>query len=78
MSAREYVQFLNNEVGAEYSDYDCNYTLMQMYAMHCLNKMENDLLAFRNKILLNGGMTDFKILAKFDEHFGIVEADKLT
>lgn len=34
--------------------------------------LQAKVLSFRNKICLNGGITDFTILKKFDEHFGII------
>lgn len=35
--------------------------------------LEAMILTFRNKILLNGGLTDFTILKKYDDHFGIIK-----
>ena len=33
--------------------------------------LKAQILEFRQKILLNGGMSDFSILKKYDEHFQI-------
>lgn len=35
--------------------------------------LEAAILTFRNKIILNGGLTDFTILKKYDDHFGIIK-----
>lgn len=52
--------------------YPCS-TLMERYANQKTKYLQGAILDFRNKLLLNGGLNDFKLLKTFDEHFGIQE-----
>lgn len=43
---------------------------LEILKIYC-KYLEDLILDFRNKIVLNGGLTDFSILKKYDKHFKI-------
>ena len=70
MNALEWMDWLNSK-GSTYTTYDCNPVLMEDYANYKTKEIYGLLFDFRNMIVLNGGLSDFTILRKFDEHFKI-------
>lgn len=68
---KKWLDMVNEIEGSEFSLYDCNPILAERYANYKTREIFGLLFEFRNKILLNGGISDFSILRKFDEHFKI-------
>lgn len=71
MNAEEWLLDINEKEGSEYPVYDCSPVLMERYANYKTKEIYCLIFSFRNKIALNGGLSDFTILKKFDEHFKI-------
>ena len=65
LTAKEWVEKYNDETDSQYSDYDCNYPMMEQYANYRTKELENKIIEFRNKF------KDVAMLRRVDEHFNI-------
>lgn len=78
MNEKEFLESLfKNRDEEQISAFAFNIGRMIEYSIISLkeenNMLKASILDFRRKILLNGGLSDFSILSKFDEHFKIQE-----
>lgn len=78
LTVKEWVEEYNKETDSQYSDYDCNYSIMEKYANYKNRILEDKILRFRQTLLhlnedsVHGHNRYYTFcLEEFDRHFNI-------
>jgi hypothetical protein len=78
LTAKERVNKLNKDENSQWSDYDCNYSIMEEYANYKNKMLEDKILRFRQTLLhlnedsVHGHNRYYTFcLEEFDKHFNI-------